>query len=140
MNGIPSVPRSIRLCSSLLQALVLAVLGFPFSAAAHVGIHEEIETLSRLIRQAPANSQLYVSRGEAYRLHSNRDSAITDFSKALDIDPGNVAATTGLGRTYLDQGNPRQATRQRPYRITLPHLQPLTPCPHSAVIHTSSGN
>jgi predicted Zn-dependent protease len=109
MNGIPSVPRSIRLCSSLLQALVLAVLGFPFSAAAHVGIHEEIETLSRLIRQAPANSQLYVSRGEAYRLHSNRDSAITDFSKALDIDPGNVAATTGLGRTYLDQGNPRQA-------------------------------
>jgi predicted Zn-dependent protease len=108
MDGIPSIPRPCRLCSTLLQALVLAVLGSAFSAAAHVGIHEEIETLSRLIRQAPANSQLYVSRGEAYRLHGNRDSAITDFSKALDIDPGNVAATTGLGRIYLDQGNPQQ--------------------------------
>ena len=112
MDGIPSIPRARRLCSCLLQALALAFLGFPSFSAAHVGIHEEIERLSRLIQQDPTISQLYVSRGEVYRLHGNQDSAITDFRKALDIDPGNVAATTGLGRTYLDQENHRQAIIQ----------------------------
>jgi tetratricopeptide (TPR) repeat protein len=109
MDGPTATPRTSRLCSSLLQALLLATLSFPFSSAAHVGLHEEIETLTSLIQQEPAQSQLYVSRGEAYRLHGSRNSAIKDFSKALDIDPGNVAAATGLSRTYLDQGDSRQA-------------------------------
>jgi len=109
MYGILSMPGTRRLCSCLLQALALALLGFPFFSAAHVGINEEIETLARLIQQDPTISQLYVSRGEAYRLHGNRDSAIADFRKALNIDPVNVSATIGLVRTYLDQGNNRQA-------------------------------
>lgn len=109
MHVIPSISRVHHLYSSLLQALALVILCFPFCSAAHVGIHEEIERFTRSIQQGPGNSQLYVSRGEVYRLHGNRDRAITDFRKALDIDPGNVAATTGLGRTYLDQGNPQQA-------------------------------
>jgi predicted Zn-dependent protease len=106
------MPRARHLYSNLLQALIFAILGFPFPIAAHVGVHEEIQTLSHLIRLDPANPQLYVSRAEAYRLHGNQGRAITDFSKALDIDPDNVAAATGLGRTYLDQGNPGQAIVQ----------------------------
>ena len=109
MDAIPSIPRVHHLCSSLLQVLALAIMCFPFSSAAHVGIHEEIERLSRIIQQDPENSQLYVSRGEAYCLHNNKDSAISDFRKALDINPGNVAATTGLGRTYMDLGNLQKA-------------------------------
>lgn len=112
MDGLLSTLWTRRFCTGLLHALVCAVLGFPFPAAAHVGIHEEIETLSRLIRRGPATPQLYVSRGEAYRLHGNWDSATTDFSKALDLDRGNVAATTGLGRIYIAQDNPRQAIVQ----------------------------
>ena len=105
----PSIPKVHHLYSSLLQTFALVILCFPFCSAAHVGIHEKIEGLSRSIQQHPESSQLYILRGEAYRLHGSRDSAITDFRKALDIDPGNVAATIGLGRTYLDQGNPQQA-------------------------------
>jgi len=109
MDEILSIPGARRLCSCLLQALALAFLGFQSFSAAHVGIHEEIETLSRIIQQDPTISQLYESRGEANRLHGNLDRAAQDFKTALDIDPGNVAATIGLGQTYLDQGNARQA-------------------------------
>ena len=109
MVEIPSLHWSHRLCSSLLQALLITSLGYPVSVAAHVGAHEKIETLSRLIQQDPANSQLYVSRAEVYRLHGNRDNAIMDFSKALAIDPESVTAITGLARTYMDQGDYQQA-------------------------------
>ena len=109
MVGIPSLPCSHRLCSSLLEALLITALAYPISAAAHVGAHEQIETLSRLIQQDQVNSQLYISRGEVYRQHGDQDNAIADFSKALANDPENVPATTGLGRTYLDQGDYQQA-------------------------------
>lgn len=109
MDEIAATYRAHCLCSSLLQALVLVVLVFPSSVAAHVGVHEEIERLTRLIQQDPTNPQLYVWRGEAYRLHGNQGGAVTNFNKALGIDPGNVAATTGLGRTFLDQENYQQA-------------------------------
>ena len=104
MLGIPSLPLSPRLCSSLLQVLLLTNLGYPVSVAAHVAAHEKIETLSRLIQQDPVNTQLYVSRAEVYRLHGDQDNAIMDFSKALAIDPDNVTAITGLARTFMDQG------------------------------------
>lgn len=109
MYRILSMLRVRRSFSSLLRHLAFVFLGFPFSSAAHVGIHEDIETLSRLIDLNPENLQLYISRGEAYRLHGNQDSAIGDFTKALDIDPNNAIAITSLGRTYLDQGSYRPA-------------------------------
>lgn len=112
MLGIPSLPLSHRLCSGLLQVLLITNLGYPVSVAAHVGAHEKIASLSRLIQQDPVNTQLYVSRAEVYRLHGDQDNAIMDFSKALAIDPENVTATTGLARTYMDQGEYQQAIVQ----------------------------
>jgi predicted Zn-dependent protease len=109
MHRILSLLRVYHLHPGLSQALALAMLCFPSFSSAHVSTHEQIERLSRIIDQDPGNPQLYVSRGEAYRLHGNRDSAITDFKKALDIDSGNVGAQTGLGQTYVDQGIPQQA-------------------------------
>ena len=64
MDEIAATYRAHCLCSSLLQALVLVVLVFPSSVAAHVGVHEEIERLTRLIQQDSTNPQLYVWRGE----------------------------------------------------------------------------
>jgi tetratricopeptide (TPR) repeat protein len=122
MAGIPSLHWPHRLCSSLLQALLITNLGYPVSVAAHVGAHEKIETLSHRIQQDPANSQLYLSRGEVYRLHGNQHNAIMDFSKALTIDPESVTAITGLARTYLDQGDHQQAI------VNLNRALALEPC------------
>jgi tetratricopeptide (TPR) repeat protein len=112
MDKISSMLMVHRIYSILMQVLTLAILCFPLFSIAHVSTHDEIERLSSSIGQDPGNSQLYVSRGEAYRLHRNWDGAITDFKKALYIDQGNVAAATGLGRTFLDQGYPQQAIVQ----------------------------
>jgi predicted Zn-dependent protease len=109
MRRLTSTPLTERLYPGLLLVVTVALYGFLSTATAHVGVHEEIEILSRLIEQDPSNPELYVSRGEAYRLHRRWDSAIKEFSKALDIAPDNVAATIGLGRTYLDKGNPSRA-------------------------------
>ena len=106
---IPSTSKARRLHSSFLRLLVCTTLSFPMFTTAHIGVHEEIDELSRNIRENSGNPQLYISRGEGYRIDGHWDSAIADFSKALVIDSGNVAAETGLGRTYLDQGNPGQA-------------------------------
>jgi predicted Zn-dependent protease len=89
--------------------MALAVLCIPFSAVAHVGVEEELKKLSQLIVEQPENSQLYVLRGETYCLHGDWDSAIKDYHKALDINPNDIAATTGLGGTYVDKGDYQQA-------------------------------
>lgn len=109
MLGIFSIARVRRICANLLPVLLPAILSLTSTARAHVGLHEEIQTITRSIQENPANAQLYVERGEAYRMHGSPDSAIEDFNKALTIDQDNLFAMRGLGAAYLDQQNPGQA-------------------------------
>jgi tetratricopeptide (TPR) repeat protein len=93
----------------LLAVLLLTVPGLPLVAQAHVGAHQEIESLSRQIREEPANPRLYIARGEASRRHGDWDAAIRDFSIAIEIEPGNLLATNGLGRAFQGKGDHQHA-------------------------------
>ena len=106
MQGIFSIAKVRRMRANLLPVMLPALFSLTPTAGAHVGLHEEIQTITRSIREDPANAQLYVERGEAYRRHGSLNSAIEDFNKALSIDQDNLFAIHGLGATYLDQQNP----------------------------------
>lgn len=90
-------------------SLLLAAAVFSSSALGHAGLHEEIEEITRLIQQDPENAQLYLHRGNVYRIHQDWDHALVDFHKALQLGADNASTDTGLGRTWFDQGSSKQA-------------------------------
>jgi tetratricopeptide (TPR) repeat protein len=109
MITIPSIPR-IRRCRPVAAALLLlAVTAFCSSAFGHAGIHEEIDTITRLIRSDPANAQYFLQRGDLYRIHRDWDRALADFQTARQLGSTGFEAELGLGRTRLGQGLPQQA-------------------------------
>ena len=62
-------------------------------------------------RDDPDAPELYLLRGDLHRLHGHWSEAITDFRKARQLDPDNVATGLGMGRTYLDQGLYKKALK-----------------------------
>ncbi|MEN8106602.1 MAG: tetratricopeptide repeat protein [Pseudomonadota bacterium] len=92
-----------------LSLLLLSATVFSSSVFGHAGIQEEIKEITRLIRQDPANAQLYLQRGDLYRIHQDWDHAREDFHKALQAGTDDASAETGLGRTCFDQGLHQQA-------------------------------
>ncbi|MGB5178180.1 MAG: tetratricopeptide repeat protein [Gammaproteobacteria bacterium] len=104
IHRLPSLPVSLLLLSTTL---------FSTSAPGHAGVDDEIQGLTLQIRQDPASPQLYLQRGDLYRIHRDWNQALADFRKARQLDATAAAAELGLGRTRLDQGSPQQA---------LPHL------------------
>lgn len=98
-----------RLLSVAVSLLLLSSMLFSSSLPGHAGVDHEIERLTLLIRQEPANPQLYLQRGDLYRLHRDWNLALADFRKAQQLDATAAAAELGLGRTRLEQGSPHQA-------------------------------
>ena len=89
--------------------LLLSSTLFSSSTLGHAGVGDEIQRLTLLIRQHPANPQLYLQRGDLYRIHQDWNQALADFRKAQQLDATAAAAEFGLGRTRLEQGSPQQA-------------------------------
>lgn len=85
----------------------LLVIGLAGAAplAAHEGLHEQIEAVSKQIAQQPLDARLYVRRGELYRLHEDWKSALSDFDRAGELDPGLAALPFLKGRTRLEAGD-----------------------------------
>ena len=104
-----SIPGIQRLLVIPLSLLLLSATVFSSSVFGHAGIHEEIKEITRLIRQDPVNAQLYLQRGDLYRIHQDWDHAREDFYKALQTGADNTSVETGLGRTCFDQGLHEQA-------------------------------
>jgi len=107
INTLP-VSRIHPLLSLPVLLLLLCTL-FSCSAHGHAGVDDEIQRLTLQIRQDPANPQLYLQRGDLYRIHRDWNQALADFRKAQQLDATAAAAEIGLGRTRLEQGSPQQA-------------------------------
>jgi len=92
-------------------ALLLLVpgLAIPVHAFGHAGLHEEIGRLSELIRDNLDDARLYLQRGDAYRVHGDRDAALADYRAALKQGADAGLAETGMGRTYAGQGEYQDA-------------------------------
>jgi len=59
---------------------------------------EAVNDCTAAIRLTDRSSTAYSHRGYAYEMLNNRNGAIADYRKALDIDPRNEAARTNLAR------------------------------------------
>lgn len=65
---------------------------------------EGIEDCSEAIRLGTRSATPYSLRGYAYEMINNRDGAINDYKKVLELDPRNQAARSSLNR--LQSGRP----------------------------------
>ena len=75
---------------------------------------EWLEGLSRLTRQATARASdplSWISRGEYLLDHARYGAAIQDFSRALQLSPGNPDALTGRALAWMHTGDLRRAVQ-----------------------------
>jgi len=96
-----------------LVGSLMLVSAIPFSAPvqAHIGISEDIEEVNERIKDDPEALELYLLRGDLYRINGHWSESIADFHKVQQFDPGNAAADRGIGRAYLEQGLYRKAIK-----------------------------
>jgi tetratricopeptide (TPR) repeat protein len=96
-----------------VRAIIVAVLACaavsPSNASAHGSIHEQIRGLSRRIASESSNAGLYLQRGELHRAHRDWRSALTDYDRALALDPGLDVVDLCRGVLLFESGRPRSA-------------------------------
>ena len=92
-----------------LLLFLLAWLALAAQAAAHDGLHEQIEAVTAQIRREPKNASLYLKRGELYRLHRRWGLALRDYTRAEDLDPALALVDLARGRMWFEAGRARQS-------------------------------
>ena len=70
---------------------------------------DEFTLWNDVVYKSPKNAGPYLSRGNAYKEQGNIQQAISDFNKAIEIDPNYVDAYNNRGNVYCQQGNFTQA-------------------------------
>jgi predicted Zn-dependent protease len=85
-----------------LVALV-GLLGSAPHANAHDGLHEQIVALTHEIESRPKAPELYLRRGELYRLHREWDKALADLRRAQALEPRREMGLAEA-RLYFDLG------------------------------------
>jgi tetratricopeptide (TPR) repeat protein len=103
---------TMRRLSLLIWRTAVAALPVIFLAAtvgAHEGLHEQIAELTRQLKREPKNAQLYLKRGELYRLHRDWKAALADYGRADSLDSRLDETKWGRGRMYYEANKPRQA-------------------------------
>jgi tetratricopeptide (TPR) repeat protein len=78
-------------------------------AAAHEGLHEQIEAVSRQIARDPTNAALLLKRGELHRLHRDWARALADYDRAARLAPGLSEVEFARGRMLFEAGRYREA-------------------------------
>jgi tetratricopeptide (TPR) repeat protein len=79
------------------------------------GKYEEAIPIYRaLVKAVPGNAGLITNLGVACHMAGHEKEAVTEFTKALKLDPHNVPAQLYLGYAYLSLGEPAKA---------IPHLE-----------------
>jgi tetratricopeptide (TPR) repeat protein len=79
-------------------------------ASAHGDLHEQIAAITREIAAHPRDARLYVKRGELHRFHGEIRAALSDYDRALSLDPASADAQLGRARALL-AANRVQAAR-----------------------------
>ena len=81
------------------------------SGFAHGELHEQIEGVTLKIRQKPENAELYLQRGELYRLHEDWALAAADFDRAEKMDPKLSVVWLGRARLFLARNEFKDAEK-----------------------------
>jgi tetratricopeptide (TPR) repeat protein len=92
-----------------LLALMVCVFGAASPAWAHDGLHEQIAALTARIRKSPRNAELYLERGELYRLHGERAAALADYAAAARLNPDLAAVDFARGMLFYEAGRLKAA-------------------------------
>ena len=100
-----------RKCFNLrwLVGLLVIVLGGVVNVSAHDGLHEQIAEVTARIRRDPKNAELYLKRGELYRLHRDWTRAAADYDRAARLRPHLAEIDFARGRMLFEAGRPRPA-------------------------------
>jgi predicted Zn-dependent protease len=98
-----------RKCQWLRGGAALAFLLAVATAHAHGDFHSLITSANQEIEKDPANPELYLRRGELFRLHQQFDSAQKDFDTAETLSPGLAAIDLYRARLLLDTAWPLSA-------------------------------
>ena len=90
-----------------LPLLLISALSLP--AWAHEGLYEQLVAVTQQIRKAPRNPQLYLKRGELYRLLQQWDNALDDYRRARQLKPDMLETDFYCGRMWFEAGEPQRA-------------------------------
>jgi Flp pilus assembly protein TadD len=74
---------------------------------------QRIEGCSAIIKRDPTDATLYHNRAVAYGLAGDIDSAIADYTKAIEIEPSNASAYDNRGRAYAMKGEYARAAEDQ---------------------------
>jgi tetratricopeptide (TPR) repeat protein len=74
---------------------------------------QRIEGCSALIQRAPKDATLYHNRAVAHGQAGDVDSAIADYSKAIEFEPSNASAYDNRGRAYAMKGDHARAAEDQ---------------------------
>lgn len=92
-----------------MAGVALAFLLAAAAVQAHGDFHTLITSANQDIEKDPKNPELYLRRGELYRLHQQYDSAQADFNTAETLSPGLPSLDLYRARLLLDTGWPLSA-------------------------------
>ena len=114
-----------RLLSIVPAKIFLFVAISSVPVFSHVAVDEQIRDVSLQLEKAPYSADLYVRRGELYRIHEEWDKALTDFFHAKKLDKAHETVDIFLGKAYLDTERPAKAKgildqflKRRPNHVT----------------------
>jgi predicted Zn-dependent protease len=96
----------------MLPRIVFIYITALFCAAnlcAHDSPLNTIERLSTEISKYPDGIELYIQRGDLYRLKGFWDDALSDFTRAAELDPDREELNLYIGRSLLGAGKPGEA-------------------------------
>ncbi|HYI08019.1 MAG TPA: tetratricopeptide repeat protein [Thermoanaerobaculia bacterium] len=77
--------------------------------AAHDELADQIHNANHRIEQQPRNAELYLQRGELYRLDEEWEKAERDYRRALQLDPALEAVHFGRGLMLYESGRNSEA-------------------------------
>ena len=96
---------TLKFCGIIMGLVMAGVfLICPGQTLAHGDFEEQIISVSQRIQESPADSDLYIKRGDLYRHHLDWQAALADFKQAQKLSPKNREIHFYLGRLWWDSG------------------------------------
>lgn len=92
----------LRLFRWLVVALAACIVAAP--TAAHPDIEVQIQDLTQRIASDPTNADLYMRRGDLYRVHEDFLAAAADYDRARTLDPNLRLLDFAVGKMRLEDG------------------------------------
>lgn len=99
--GVPGKARPLVLVAPIILCLVIIHL---VPVLAHDDPPHAITEITLQIEQDPTNPDLYLKRGELYRITSQWNLALADFDRVAQLDPNHATVDFHRGRLLFEAG------------------------------------